>query len=142
MKDDGIAIAVAETLKGSLKNKNIQIIIGETDYQNSFHLLNQKDFIFILDAFYQGLEPGSIHIFKIEEILSKPLVSSMQHDMSIFELMKLYGSRFQGYVIGIEIGEISFGDELSPILKGKFQEICLEIQQIMNRIIEEEISYA
>lgn len=142
MRDDGIAIEVAEAIKERFGNQNVEIIIGETDCYNSFTLLESEDFVLIMDAFYQGTEPGSIHIFKLEEILSQPISSFMQHEMSIFELMKLYGSSYRGYAIGIEIAEVSFDVELSPILRGKFQQICSEMEKIIKRIIEEEISHA
>lgn len=142
MKDDGVAIEVAEILEDRLRNLNIEIIIGETDCQNCFYLLNQEDFIFILDALYKGTEPGSIHILKLEEVISQPSGSFMQHDMSIFELMKLYGSKFKGYMIGIEIAEVGFGDKLSPILKDKFEQICSKIERTIKEIILEEIDCA
>lgn len=142
MKDDGVAIEVAEILADRLSNMNIEIIISETDCQSCFYLLNQQDFVFILDAFYRGMEPGSIHIFKLEEVISQPSGSFMQHDMSIIELMKLYGSNFKGYIIGIEIAEVGFGDKISPVLKEKFKQICSDVEKIIKEIILEEINYA
>ena len=142
MKDDGVAIEIAEILADRLSDLNIEIIISETDCQNCFYLLKQKDFVFILDALYKGTEPGSIHIFKLEEVLAQPSGSFMQHDMSIIELMKLYGSNFKGYIIGIEIAEVGFGDKISPVLKEKFKQICLDVEKIIKKIILEEIDYA
>lgn len=142
MKDDGIAIKVAEYLKKRLKILNIEVIIGETDCQNCFYSLNQDDFIFILDAFYQETEPGNIHILRLEEAISQSSGSNMQHDMSIIELMKLYGSKFKGYMIGIEISELGFGDELSTVLKDKLPQICLKIESVIKEIILEEMNYA
>lgn len=142
MKDDGVAIEVAERLKDRFSNLNIEVIIGETDCQSCFYLLNQEDFVFILDACYEGREPGSVHIFNLEEVISQPLSSIMQHDMSIIELMKLYGSKFKGYIIGIEIAEVGFGDSLSLVLKEKFQQICFDIERIIKEIILEELDYA
>jgi len=142
MKDDGIAINVAELLEDRLSNLNIKVIIGETDCQNCFYLLNSEDYVFILDAQYIGSEPGSIHLFKLEEVISQPIGSFMQHDMSLIELMKLYGSKFKGYLIGIEIAEVDFGDELSSILKEKLHQICSDIEDTIKTIILEEVEYA
>jgi hydrogenase maturation protease len=142
MKDDGIAIKVAENLIDKLKNLNIQVIIGETDCQNCFYLLKQDDYVFLFDAIYTGSEPGSIHLLKLEEAVAQSSGASMQHDMSIIELMKLYKSNFRGYLIGVEIAELGFGDELSSALNEKFQEICLDVERTINKIILEEINYA
>jgi len=134
MKDDGIAIEVAEILEDRLTDLNLEIIIGETDSQNCFYLLNKDDFVFILDALCIGTEPGSIHIFNLEEAITQPSGSFMPHDMSIIELMKLYGSKFKGYIIGIEISEIGFGGKLSPVLMEKLPQICSEIESIIKRV--------
>lgn len=142
MKDDGVAIEVAEILEDRLRNLNIEIIIGETDCQNCFYLLNKEDFVFILDALCIGAEPGSIHIFSLEEAISRPIDSFMQHDMSMIELMKLYGNKFKGYIIGIEIAETGFGDELSPALRDKLPQICQEIENTIKKIIPEEMDHA
>lgn len=142
MKDDGIAIKVTKMLEDSLRNLNIEIIIGETDPYSCYYLLNQEDFVLILDALYKGTEPGSIHLFKFEEIIAQSFNTFMQHDMSIIELMKLYGSKFQGYLIGIEVAEVGYGDELSSILKEKFQQICLDTERTISKIIREDIDNA
>lgn len=138
MKDDGIAIKVAEYLEQSLKNLNIKVIIGETDCQNCFFQLNDEDFVIIVDAIYRGVEPGSIHFFKLEDIMTQSIGTMMQHDMSIIDLMKVYKSKFKGYLIGVEIAELGFGEELSPILQKKSSKICLEVEGKIKKLILEE----
>ncbi len=142
MKDDGIAILVVEKLEQSLKNLNIEVIIGETDCQSSFCLINPEDLVFILDAFYEGSEPGSLYLCSLEEAMAKSSTSPMQHDMNIIDLMRLYESKWKGYFIGIEIAELGFGEGLSPILQEKFQDICLEVEKNIEKIILEGIHYA
>lgn len=142
MKDDGIAIKVAENLEQKLHNLNVEVIFGETDCQSCFYLLKQEDFVFIMDAYYEGAEPGSIHLFTIEEAMAKSSASLMQHDTSIIDLMKLYKSKWKGYFIGVEIAELGFGDELSSALQEKFQQICLEVESTTKKIILEEVNYA
>ena len=142
MKDDAIAIKAAEILEDRLIRQDIHVIIGETDFQNCFYLLNKDDFVIILDARYSGAEPGSVHLNRLEDVLSQPSLFSMQHDLSMVELMKLYGSQFKGYLIGIEICEIGFGQELSAVLKDKLPQICRGIKCAIKKIISEEITYA
>lgn len=142
MKDDGIAIKIAENLKDKRKDSNFEVIIGETDCENCFYLLKQDDYVLIIDAIYTGSEPGSIHLLSLEEAVAQSSEVTMQHDMSIIELMKLYKSKFKGYLIGVEIAELGFGDELSPALSEKFQNICLAVEKTLNKIILEERNYA
>ncbi|MDD3395246.1 MAG: hydrogenase maturation protease, partial [Anaerotignum sp.] len=126
----------------SLHNLNVEIIFGETDCQSCFYLLNEEDFVFLLDAFYEGAAPGSIHLFSLEEAMALSSGSLMQHDMSIVELMKLYKGKWKGYFIGVEIAELGFGEELSAVLEEKLQEICLEVEKNIEKIILEEIKDA
>ncbi|WMI79982.1 hydrogenase maturation protease [Anaerotignum sp. MB30-C6] len=143
MKDDGIAIKVAEALEnGFIHSNNIEVIIGETDCQNCFYRLNHGDFVFILDAMYKNSEPGSIHVIRLEEIIGQSSAVLMQHDMSMIDLMRLYKSTFKGYLIGVEIGELGFGHELSPTLQEKFPQICCEVEGKIKKIILEEINDA
>lgn len=138
MKDDGVALIVAQKLKSEFNNMDLDILIGETDCQSCFYLLNENDFVIILDALCIGAQPGTIHVFRLEEVLSESFNSYMQHDLDIIELMKLYGGKYRGYIIGIEIASIGFGEELSPILQENMDEICVEIKnKILNIILEE-----
>lgn len=135
MKDDGIAIKVIEELREKLIDINLDIIIAETDYQNCFYLLNESDFVIILDAMYTGTEPGSVCVIDFKDAIAQPFDFFMQHDMSIIELMKLYNCKFKCYIIGIEIVDVGFDDNLSPILKEKFPQICFKVESLIKKII-------
>lgn len=142
MKDDGIAIKILESIEEKIRSPEVDIIFGETDSQSFFYQLDEEDYIIILDAQYVGVEPGSIQVFNLQEVLEQPSGYLMQHDMSIIELMKLYGKSYKGTIIGIEIAEIEPGEELSPILKEKFPALCSKVQIFLKNLISEEIQYA
>ena len=142
MKDDGVAIEAAKILKDDLFVLNIEVVIGETDCQSCFYLLGEDDFVIVLDALCIGAEPGSIHLYKLEDVLLQSSYSYMQHDMGLIELMKLYGGKYKGYIIGIEIADIGFGDELSTVLKDNLPQICSEIKNKLENIILEESKHA
>ncbi|MBN7773970.1 hydrogenase maturation protease [Clostridium aminobutyricum] len=142
MRDDGIAIKILECIKGNFKDYDLDIIIGETDSQGFFYLLNEGDFVILLDAQSIGTEPGEIHVYRLEEALAQPSECSMHHDLSIIELMKLYHKTFKGYIIGIEVAEIDLSDELSPFLQEKFSFLCSEIENLIKNMILEELNHA
>ncbi|ADL04757.1 hydrogenase maturation protease [Lacrimispora saccharolytica] len=142
MKDDAIAIKAAEMLEDRLTQQDVHVIIGETDFQHCFYLLDEDDFILILDALSPREEPGKVHLFSLKDVISQPSLFSMQHDMSMVELMKLYGVQFQGYLIGIEISEIGIGYELSAVLNHKLPQICREIENVIQKILWEETIHA
>lgn len=136
MMDDGIAIAVLENIRNKLEPMGIEVIIGETDFQFCFHQLKEDDFVIILDAEYSGAEAGSIHLCELQEAVASYGKTDSQHDMSIFDLMRLYSRPLKGYLIGIEAAEAGFGCELSEALKGRFNVICIEVERIICEIVK------
>ncbi|HOV26402.1 MAG TPA: hydrogenase maturation protease [Pseudobacteroides sp.] len=137
MMDDGIAIAVLENLKSNLETIGVKVIIGETDFQFCFHRLKENDFVIILDASHLGIQAGSIHVCKLEEAIAAYGETNSQHDMSIFDLLKLYSKPLKGYFIGIETAKAELGCELSEELKDIFNGICLEVEKIINEIVKD-----
>ncbi len=131
MKDDGIAISVVKNIRDKLESIGIEVIIGETDFQHCFHLLKEDDFVIVLDAAYSGAAAGSVHLYKLQESVSAYRETDSQHDISFFDLMRLYMKPLKGYLIGIEIAETGFGCELSEALKKNFNGICLEVERII-----------
>lgn len=116
MEDDGIAIVVLEKLKEKLIDRNIEAIIGETDFQYCISSIEDGDFIFFIDAVYYGKNPGAIIVNPLEKYRYKKKYYT-QHSYSVFDLIKLYFKDISGYIIGIEIGEINFMYGLSKALQ-------------------------
>ncbi len=131
MTDDGIAIAILENLKNNLESMGIEVIIGETDFQFCFHQLTEDDFVIVLDAAYSGAVAGSVHSCELEEAITAYGETNSHHDVSVFDLIRLYSKPLKGYFIGIEVAEAGFGCELSEALKSIFNEICLEVEKII-----------
>lgn len=131
MKDDGIAIEVLENIRNKLELIGMKVIIGETDLQYYFHQLGDDDFVIILDAAYRGGVPGSIYSRNIMEAVNTYEDTQSQHDMSIFNLIRIYRKPLKGYLIGIEAAEIGYGFELSEVLKCKFYGICTEVERLI-----------
>lgn len=137
MTDDGIAIAVLENLKNNLESMGIEVIIGETDFQFCFHQLKEEDFVIILDAAYSGEIFGSVYLYNLQDAITAYRETNFQHDMSIFDLIRLYSKPLKGYLIGIEIAKVEFGCELSEALKVKFNGICVEVERLICEIVKE-----
>ncbi|MBE5992695.1 MAG: hydrogenase maturation protease [Paenibacillaceae bacterium] len=138
MKDDGIGLLVAEELEKRFLRSELEIIYGETDSEACFYSLNPHDFILILDAMSSGDQPGSVKIFSIEEIMEQVSNPTMQHDMSILDMIRLYRFPVRGYLIGIEAAIITPGCELSTVLKRQFPHICRKTEDIIREILSKE----
>ena len=129
MKDDAVGIMTAEALKDVLEDLKIETVLGETDVNYTFDLLDENDFIIFLDAVVSGGKPGDIHVYKLKEAVSHYTFNPSQHDMNIFDYMLRYGRFFNGYIIGIEAADISIGDKLS-------EELFLHFFEIRNKVFE------
>ena len=134
MEDDGIGIVVLEKLRETLMKNNIEVIIGETDFQYCLSLIEDGDFVFFIDAVYYNKNPGELTVKPLEEYEYKKKYYS-QHSYNIVELIKLYYKAVKGYIIGIEIGRISFKfglskeleDNINIISKNVLKEILLRL---------------
>lgn len=70
MGDDGIAIEIAKNIQGFLKKNNIEVIIGETDFEYCLSNIKKDDFLFILDAGYYGKKIGDITTLSLDNYTS------------------------------------------------------------------------
>ncbi|HHV98880.1 MAG TPA: hydrogenase maturation protease [Clostridiaceae bacterium] len=137
MMDDGIAIAVLEKIRNKLESIGIEVVIAETDFQFCFHQLREDDFVIVVDASYLGGAAGSVYSCKLQDAITAYGQTNSQHDMSVFDLMRLYSKPMKGCFIGIEIAEAGFGCELSEALKDKFNEVCLKTERIIFETVKE-----
>lgn len=133
MTDDGIAIAVTEHMRDSMEELGYDVTICETDYRSCFFSLKEDDFIVILDALYTNDTPGSVKIYELSDVLSEPSCGG-SHDMSLVEIMKQYNRNYKGYLIGIEVADVCYGEEISPVLSNKFVDICSTIEDLLAKI--------
>lgn len=132
MKDDGVALHTAEYLKNQLDNSEIEVIIGETDFQYCLKNINPGDYIIIIDATCFGVTAGTITAYPIELFLKSPKahISYSQHGFSLFNLLAFYNN-IKGIVLGIEGEKFEFGLDMSCNLKSTFDSVCKEIHQII-----------
>jgi hydrogenase maturation protease len=131
MSDEGIAIKVAENLKQSFKTNNIEVIIGETDVDYCIDNIKEDDFLFIVDATYYGIVPGSLTLIPLNKSIPYLTDSYSQHELSLINELKKNGNIPLGYIIGIEVDEIKFDPNLSVSLTKKFDKICSKVQHII-----------
>lgn len=134
MGDDGVGIVIAKRIKHELEQLNIQVIIGETDLNYCSSMIDEGDFIFIIDGAYYGKKPGDITFCSIKEYRSLKKVYS-QHSYGLLDLVDLYYTSVEGYIIGIEISNVDFNLGLSDILADNLEMISQEIMNIITNIL-------
>lgn len=136
MEDDGVAITVVEKIKEELVKKNCEVIIGETDLGYCISSIEDRDFVFFVDAVYLDKKPGEITVIPMDKYQYKKKYYT-QHSYNVVDLIKLYFKEVKGYIIGIEIGEISFKLELSSKLERNIDMISENVlKEITSKIGE------
>ena len=105
--DDGIGVRVIEYLKDQIIgiDKEIEVIVGETDVMFCLEQIEKEDFIIIVDSTYLNLKPGTITTLSLEQcdvFLNK---LNSQHEESILRVLRTELREIKGYLIGIEIGK-------------------------------------
>lgn len=126
MKDDGVAIRIAERLKAELEELGVEVIYGETDAEYCLSVLQEQDRIILLDASCFGKTAGEITVISLKEGRRLNL-NHNQHDINLIDLLALYFPESEGIIIAIEAGEVGLGTELSLQLQNKLQEITKEV---------------
>ncbi|WP_252229613.1 hydrogenase maturation protease [Clostridium sp. ZBS15] len=142
--DDGIGVKIVEKIKDEIEklSKDIEVIIGETDYMYCLDCINKEDIVIIVDSTYLGLKPGVISIFDFKECDRFITNSRDEHNESLLKILRKEYREVNGYLIGIEIEIIDFSLELSKTLKNEFLNISIkvfnEIKNILKRIYGED----
>jgi len=135
MSDDGIGIHAIEKLKKLKYFKNFELIDGGTSgIDLIFHLQNSKKVI-LIDAVDAGQDIGEIILINpddVKEFITGKGKSYSLHGFDLSEVLKLtkkLGLNQKLTIVGIRPENISFGQNLSPVVKEKIPEIIALIKK-------------
>jgi hydrogenase maturation protease len=130
MGDDGVALHIAERLSDRLKDRGIEVIIGETDFEYCLNRINEGDYLIILDATWFGIEPGTVTLNSLQDVYRLSCIqgSYSQHGYSLIKAMERYFKSIDGMVIGIEGSNFDFSLALSSSLEKQFNSICSRVE--------------
>ncbi|MDW8803106.1 hydrogenase maturation protease [Clostridium sp. A1-XYC3] len=134
MEDDGIAIAVIENIRAGLEEKNVEVIVGETDFNYCISMINDEDLLLIIDAASYGGTAGEINTYDIGRYNSFKK-GYTQHSYHLIDLLHLYFTNLKGFVIGIQINSVSFKLGLSKVLESKLKNVSIEVEETINYLI-------
>lgn len=156
--DDGIGVKVAEYIKKELESneniniglnknvelesnknkelsKNIEVIIGETDFMYCLDCINKDDFVVIIDGTYFDFKPGHISKLSFEECDNLIGESRDPHGDNLLKVLRRECRDVKGYLIGIEIDKIDYSLDLSPKLNKEFNSICHRVLDKIKSLI-------
>lgn len=128
MGDDGIALKVLERIEDELSQfkQEIDVIYGETDFIYCLNKINDKDLVIILDSTYLGGAVGKVRVFTLKETYELIKRPHFQHELSLIYLLEEFKD-VEGYVIGIEVCEVNYSEDISAVMQSKLTGICNEV---------------
>lgn len=137
--DDGIGVYVVENIKEKLLNKNMEVIIGETDYLYCLEEIDKDDLVIIVDSTYLGKEAGTITLLNLEECDKFIDNINFQHEVNLVKALRYEKNYIKGYLIGVEVDKVAYSLQISPKLNNKFNYLCNKILNIIEEIHSNEI---
>lgn len=135
-RDDRIGIEIVNELRNIslLKDSQIKMINAGTTPENFARPIENwnPSHLLIIDAVDMGENPGEIELIQMDDISS---VTVSTHKMSLSMLNKYLMNKLNLEIklLGIQIKDVSFGDELSS----KLTRIPLRIAQLLNSVLKE-----
>ncbi len=138
LKDDGIALEVARQIKPRITDKNVEVVIGETDVFFCMERLRDADFLIVMDAMFTGEEPGRVKLIPLDQAVNCRKKPYSAHDVSVVDAIAAEFPNIRGYMIGIEPAVVGIGFELSNCLKIRLDRICSDVEKMLRKIMEEE----
>lgn len=131
MQDDGVALEVGERIKDIMDDREIEVIIGETDVDFCLQNILPGDEVYIMDSTYYGIAPGSITFSNLNGKKDRNYFSATMHGFNLLDMLTIYRKKISVFFIGIEIDSIEMGEGLSAGLLGKIDDICTHIIKLI-----------
>lgn len=137
--DDGVGVKVVDKIQNEIKSlsKDIEVIIGETDFMYCLINIRKEDFVIIIDSTYFGIDPGSVTIFDFKECDRFVGDLSTQHEENLLKILRMNHREIKGCLIGIEVSLVDYSLELSQCLSDTFDYICNEVFKQIKDILKE-----
>ena len=135
MGDDGIGLFVLEEIKEELEKINLEVYIGETDFEYCLKNISDKDFIIVIDSTYLGVEPGVVTLINLDEANKYSGENHTQHQLNLIDMIRIYRRDIKGYTLGIEVYSVDFRLGISDCLKLNFDNICEEVLERIRIIV-------
>lgn len=140
-RDDGIGIAVLESLLKFYKREGIDYLNFGTASFDLIHRMQDYTTVVLIDGIRADLAAGELKIFELKNIEhdSKALFAST-HELdlkSMFELSKSFGLKTKIYVAGIQVEDISYAEGLSDALLNIKEDAIKKISVFIDKILQQ-----
>lgn len=127
LSDEGLGVHFLKELSEDSLPDNIELLEGGTAGLELVHLIQEVDFLIIIDAINAKDEPGAIFRFEPEEMKILPDRYEVSfHQVGILEVLamaNILGNAPQTLIFGIQPKSLEWGLDLSPEILEVFPKI-------------------
>ncbi|MBL4935937.1 hydrogenase maturation protease [Clostridium sp. YIM B02515] len=131
MGDDGLAIQILEKLSEKFEKNCMKVIIGETDFEYCLGIIEEKDYIIIVDATWFGIGPGTVTVNSLKDVYRLNVNQSLfsQHGYSLIKALEFSYRFIDGIIVGIEGKNFDYSFSLSNDIEVSFDNICNKVYE-------------
>lgn len=135
LSDEGLGVRFLDELSKKSLSENVELLEGGTAGLELVHLIQDVDFLIIVDAVNAKTEPGSLFRFKPGDIQIFPEEYEVSfHQIGIVEVLAManvLGQAPQTLIFGVQPKSIEWGMEISPEIQALFPRLVeLVLQEI------------
>ena len=142
--DDGAGLAAVRFWQDKFmvnrERADIQVELAELPGLELLNLLDGTSLAILVDAARSEAKVGTIHLLSMDQLGSFTNGSGSAHGWGVAETLSLgqkvmpSGIPKKMYVIGIEAGNLSLGESLSPEVELAFPEVARLIEQLVKSV--------
>lgn len=129
LSDEGLGVRFLDELKKHELPKNVELLEGGTAGLELVHLIQEVDYLIIVDAMNANAEPGALFRFQPGDLQVIPEQYEVSfHQIGIIEVLamaKVLGQAPQTLIFGVQPKHLEWGMEISP-----------EIEVLFPRLVE------
>ena len=133
--DDGIGVKISKDI---VDDVNYSVFTGEIFVDYCFDLIDESDFIVIIDAISCGQKAGEIRVMSFEECRKYYPSKAFCHDASLLYSLLYSHIDYKGCLIGVEVSEVTYKDGLSDKIAFQYERIKNDIVDIICNLKEDE----
>ncbi len=138
--DDGIGVAVLNSLKEIPSLEGVSLIDGATDALGLIDHFNDTEHVILIDAAFMGFLPGTVKVFKQEDahlVIKQDHLSL--HGISIADTLEL-AKRIDALpksltIIGVEPEQLEINTGLSETVSNTIPDIVSKILTLNNNLV-------
>lgn len=138
LSDEGLGVRFLDELAKKNLPENVEVLEGGTAGLELVHLIQDVDFLIIVDAINAKAEPGALFRFRPGDIQIFPEEYEVSfHQIGIVEVLAManvLGQAPQTLIFGVQPKSIEWGMEISPEIQALFPRlielVLLEIESI------------